>query len=220
MSAAVDEHGQLDDPEDADAEDLAHQQVARPDGREDDLDDPALLLLDDAGQDREPEAEDADEDQDGPDVGDEEARLVVLGLRLDRGHRRRLLGGRERRLVDIARTEHRLDAQRGRRAGDELGDALVGLLLEADRPRAGQVGRHLDDDLDRLVGQGRVSRGGRRVRRDRDLPVELGGRRFDRRHEARRRRLDDADFVASSSPNRMAGRTNEPMTMSRREERR
>ena len=44
---------------------------------EDDLDDPALLLLDDAGQDREAEAEDADEDQDRPDVGDQELRLVL-----------------------------------------------------------------------------------------------------------------------------------------------
>ena len=51
------------------------------DGRQDDLDDPALLLLDDAGQDREAEAEDADEDQDRADVGDEELRLVLLGLR-------------------------------------------------------------------------------------------------------------------------------------------
>ena len=53
------------------------------DGGEHDLDDPALLLFNDAGQHREPEAEDADEDEHRTDVGDEEAGLVGLGLRVE-----------------------------------------------------------------------------------------------------------------------------------------
>ncbi len=105
------EHDQLDDAEDADAQDLAHQQVAGADGGEDDLDDPALLLLDDAGQDREAEAEDADEDEHRPDVGDQEAGLVGLGLRVERLDRRRLLRGRQRGLVDVALVEHGLRPQ-------------------------------------------------------------------------------------------------------------
>ena len=86
---------QLDDAEDADAEHLAHEQVARPDRRQDDLHDPALLLLDDPGQHREAETEDADEDQHGPDVGEEEARLrrrspgrAAVGGRWHLGRRR------------------------------------------------------------------------------------------------------------------------------------
>ena len=90
-----DEDEQLDDAQHADPEDLAHQQVARPDGRQDDLDDPALLLLDDAGQDAVAEGEDADEDEDRPDVGEQEARLVVLGLRVEGRDRRRLLRRRQ-----------------------------------------------------------------------------------------------------------------------------
>ena len=105
------EHDQLDDAEDADAEDLAHQQVAGADGGEDDLDDPALLLLDDAGQDREAEAEDADEDEHRPDVGDQEAGLVGLGLRVEGLDRRRLLGGRQCGLVDVALVEDGLRPQ-------------------------------------------------------------------------------------------------------------
>ena len=45
--------------------------------------------------DREPEAEDPDEDQHGADVGEQEARLVRLGLRVEGIDRRRLLGREE-----------------------------------------------------------------------------------------------------------------------------
>ena len=70
-------------PSDADPKDLAHEQVPRPDSRQHDLDDATLLLLDHTGEDREAEAEDANEDQDGADVRDEELRLILLGLGLE-----------------------------------------------------------------------------------------------------------------------------------------
>ena len=126
-----DEDEQLDQAQDADPEDLAHEQVARPDRREDHLDDPALLLLDDAGQHREPEAEDADEDQDRADVGEQEARLVGVGLRVERAS---TVGGACAAAsvawsTPASASTACIRRARRRPADDELGDDLVGLLL-------------------------------------------------------------------------------------------
>ena len=65
-----------------DAEDLAHQQVARPDRGQDHLDDPALLLLDDAGEDPGAVREDADEHEDDPGVREDDRGHVLLGRRV------------------------------------------------------------------------------------------------------------------------------------------
>ena len=124
-------------------EDLAHEQVARADGREDDLDDPALLLLDDAGQHREPEAEDADEDQHGADVGEQEAAPG----------RPRSAGRANRPSVPAGRRAARPGRRRPRPAGPACAGrrplpsrvwdtTWSGSFGEADRSRPGQVGRH------------------------------------------------------------------------------
>ena len=73
--------------------------------------------------------------------------------------RRRLLGIGQRPLVDVARAQHALDAERDGRRGDELRGPLVGLLLEADLARRRQVGRHVDDDVDAAVEGGACRRG-------------------------------------------------------------
>ena len=112
---------------------------------------------------------------------------------VERRHRRWLLGGRECPLVHVALAEHALDAQPDHRGADDLGRRLVGLLLGPDVARAGQVGRHLDDDVDFPVGQRLVGGHGVRVRHDHDLPVELSGRRLDRVAETDRRRRDGPD---------------------------
>ena len=119
------------------------------------------------------EAEDADEDQDRSDVGDQELRLVLLGLRLERRGLGRPLRVGERRLVDVAPAEDGLDAQGdGARPAMTWAVALVRLALDPDLAGAGQVGRHVDDDLGATVVESRV--GGRRIAvgRDRDLLVE------------------------------------------------
>ena len=83
-SSPIDDHDhQLDEPEDADAEHLPDEQVARLDGRQHDLDDAALLLLDDAGQDPRPEREDRDEQEDHADVREQERRVPVRVGRLE-----------------------------------------------------------------------------------------------------------------------------------------
>ena len=114
-----------------------------PDGREDDLDDPALLLLDDAGQDREAEAEDADEDQHGADVGDQEARLVGLGLRLD-APRPPAAAGRPPARPGRRRSRPSTAWTRSATVAAEMICAVAwsGSFSKRTSPGAGQVGRH------------------------------------------------------------------------------
>ena len=73
-SAASGGHGELGEPEQADAGDLAGQQVAGGHAGQQHLDDPAGLLLHDAGQHEVPVDEDGHEQQDGHHEG---GRLVV-----------------------------------------------------------------------------------------------------------------------------------------------
>ena len=163
-------------------------------GREDDLHDPALLLLHDAGEHREPEAEDADEDQHGADVREQELRVVRLGLRVQRMDGGCLLGGKQLCRRDARLGHHGLRPQGDHRRGHELGHELVRLLVETDLAGTGQVGRHDRDALDRLVGERRISGGLVGERHDLDLAVELAGGRGDRQGQAGRFRLDDPDL--------------------------
>ena len=165
------------------------------DRREDDLDDPALLLLDDAGQDREAEAEDADEDQDRADVGDEELRLVLLGLRPGATS---VSGGR---CASASAAWSTLLAPRTAwtrsatvAAAMTWAVAWSGCRLTRISPGPDRSAGIVDDDLGAAVVEGRV--GGRRVGvgRDRDLVVEALRRLLDGGLEAGRRRLDDADL--------------------------
>ena len=109
------------------------------DGGEHDLDDPALLLLDDAGQHREPEAEDADEDEDGPDVGDEEAPPRRSPVR---GSTASTTGGfcaaASAGLVHVRRIEDRLHPQGDDRGREQLRRRLVDVLLEPDLAGGGR----------------------------------------------------------------------------------
>ena len=219
-SAGHHEHGQLEQAEDADPEDLAHQQVARADRREDDLDDPALLLLDDARQDREAEAEDADEDQHGADVGEQEARA-----------RRPRSAGRATSTAGACwaarNSAGETSASASRPCVRSPTTAAVTswvtnwsrLLVEADglpartgRPARRRRPRRLRPSSafcgGRLVGEGH----------DLDLAVELrqGGRRRERRREPGRFRLRRR---RSASPLRRrtgppAGRTTRPRAAS------
>src|SRR4029079_5963213 len=188
-----DEDEQLDETEDADAEDLAHQQVTRPDGREDDLDDPTLLLLDHTGQHREAEAEDADQDQHGADVREQEAGLISLGLRVERLDGRDLLGSGERGLIDVRIRQDLLDPEGDDGARCDLGDRLVGLLGEMERPSGGEVRGDGEDGIDMTFTEGCLGRVRAVVGDDADLLVHPAGRRGQGRIEIRRSRLDHAD---------------------------
>ena len=156
-------------------EDLAHQQVARPDRRQDDLDDAALLLLDDAGQDREAEAEDPDEDEHRADVGEEERApsASVCGSSDSTAG----ASGRPRARPGRRRPRSARPASAARRPPPMTIWAidLVRLLVEADRARAGQVGRDDHDRVDLALVEGRL--GGRcvGVGHELDRPVELVG---------------------------------------------
>ena len=167
--------------------DLADQQVARLDGRQDDLDDAALLLLDDAGQDPRPEREDRDEQQDDhADVGEDERRVPVRVGWLELAERRRLLSGRDLGQVDAGsfrtstsgrpcRPRHDLAERTGvALLDDELGLPAVrrddeqpveALVLELRLARR-HVGDRLDGDLDAglvaTAGEGLLEPGGRR----------------------------------------------------------
>ena len=141
--------------------------ISRSRGRtvdEDDLDDPALLLLDDTRQDREPEAEDADEDQHGADVGEQESRPVRVGLRVDRIHGGWLLGARNSPGETSASASSACVRRATTAAVTSWATNWSGSLLEADGPRPGQVGRHGDDGRDRLVGRAPRRRPPRRRR--------------------------------------------------------
>ena len=104
------------------------------DGGEDDLDDAALLLLDHAGEHREPEAEDADEDQHGADVREQETRLIRVGLRIERVHLGWLLRRKQRGRVDLRIGDEVLEPECHDRGGHRLRQGLVRLLGEPDRP--------------------------------------------------------------------------------------
>ena len=173
-------------------EDLAHEQVARPHGRQHDLDDAALLLLDDAGQDGEPEAEDADEDEHRADVGDEESTRVAFGIRLQRHDLGRHLDRAELTRVDAGIDQELLHPQRRDAGRHDLDEPVVLGLVEADLARSRQVGRHVDDDVDLLGGEGSVRAGVIGVGRDLQFDVELRRGRCHRRVEACRSRLDEA----------------------------
>jgi hypothetical protein len=165
------------------------------------------------GQDREPEAEDTDEDEHRADVRDEEPCLVILGLRFARADRRGLLRRGEGVLVDIACAQDRLDTHGDDGRRDDLGRGLVGLLVEADLARPGQVGRHGDDDIDRASAEGRIGGRGVGVGGDLDRPVELPGRRRDRHRQRGRCGLDDPDLRRRILAEQQGRQHEQPTTM-------
>jgi hypothetical protein len=111
-----------------------------PGRREDDLDDAALLLLDDAGQDPRPEREDRDEQQDHADVREDERRVAVRS----EGSSSRSSGGFDAAAMVAGSTPLGQDLA-GRRGGvrsaDDLGErAVVALLDDELGGAAGRVG--------------------------------------------------------------------------------
>ena len=88
---------ELGESEQADADHLAREQVARPDGREDQLDDAAVLLLDDAGE--HPLAVDGERDEQEEGAGVRDEGRGVGGFRLRRMERRRRQLRRRRQVV-------------------------------------------------------------------------------------------------------------------------
>ena len=200
-------------------EDLAHQQVARADRREDDLDDPALLLLDDAGQHREPEAEDADEDEHGADVGEQEARARPPRS-AGRAHRPSVPAGRP--ASSPGETSASASTACMRSATTDAVTSWVttwsGSFVEADRPRR-RTGRPARRRPPRPARPRARPRAGGRVgvRHDLDLAVELAAAvAVIADVEPGRFRLDDAD--PSSPPRRRRGapgrRTSRPRAAS------
>ena len=114
--------------------------------------------------------------------------------RVEGRDRRRLLRGSQGGLVDIALVEDGLRPQADRGGRDDLGDALVGLLVETDLTRRGQIGGNLDDHVDLAVRERGVGRRRVRIGRDRDVLVELLRGRLDGRLEGRRGRFHEADL--------------------------
>ena len=122
-------HGELGEAEQADAGDLAGQQVAGGHAGQQHLDDPAGLLLHDAGQDQVPVGDDGHEQQHAHDRG---GRLVVgaapggqAELDVLDGHR----GDQGEQLVGIDPGGRRplLDGDQLDGAGDDGAELLVGL---------------------------------------------------------------------------------------------
>ena len=166
-------------PEDADAEHLADEQVARQHRRQDDLDHPALLLLDHPGKDREAEREHTDEDQHRGDVGDQELGLAPSAAVLSRA----TVGGACAAASVVgstpALTQHRVHAQPGDGTADERpGSCGSASLWNATSPAfdrsAGTTTRAATfSSPERLLPGGTVGE-----RDDRDVLVEQPRRSF------------------------------------------
>ena len=149
-----DEH--LAEPEHAEPDDLARQQVLRPDRRQQHLHDARGLLLHDPAREQVAEGQQLGVEREH---GDERERPLAIGLGVDRLHRRDLQRGRVERLLDLRvaqpRALERLALRHLALGGlEDPHQRLVGLLL-----RVQPVLRQHDVDLPVLQRRVRVLSG-------------------------------------------------------------
>ena len=186
---------ELAEGDDADAEDLARQQLARADRAQEELDDARRLLLHDPGRDPVAVADELEEQEEDRDGGEALRLVVATRVELDDAQRWRRQHVALRRGVQPRPRERRLRAHE-RRALPQHGAEVVvevgaheHLRRVADERRVGVAVEHpltrlrLARALDRQLEVQRLGRGGRR--RD-DLLAGLG------RHGDRRRLVAEA----------------------------